>query len=244
MIPNLQNARSVKPNMLLWISLLFCLIGAVYSNPTNDSTIVDKLLKRGGCARLWRPENLPGKCFGPRPHTDFAEAKHIPVVQSAKECRAICCNLGDKCVSWQYHAATKDCRFAKILRLGLEATGTPDWCDPLPPARWNGHRIVKTSGQCESGEALPSQCFGLGPEQRTDGKALNTQECAQACCDNKECEMWQEIPGRGCFFSQQKGVFCSKKIEEAYEGGRKCVPGYCGGMEEQILGANYSKPKM
>jgi hypothetical protein len=228
--------------MILMIIWLIVYVSAIHA--AEEAGQLDKILRPGYCKGLWRPENLPGKCFGLRPHGDYDEAKHIPVVHSSKECRALCCNLGDKCISWQYHAATKVCRFGMIVRLGLEATGTSDWCDPSPPAQWNGNRLVsRVGGQCIWGETIPTQCFGFGPERLKNDKPLNTEQCAAACCEDKDCGMWQEIPGRGCYFSRKEGIFCAASIEEPYEGGRKCVPGYCGGLEEQILGA-YNKTKI
>ena len=48
-----------------------------------------------------RPDNLVGQCFGLELHTKFEELAEISVVESAEDCRSICCNLNDRCVSWQ-----------------------------------------------------------------------------------------------------------------------------------------------
>jgi hypothetical protein len=48
----------------------------------------------GSCAHLWRPDNLPGKCFGLKPYNEFEELKEIKNVLSAHECRSLCCVLG------------------------------------------------------------------------------------------------------------------------------------------------------
>ncbi len=66
---------------------------------------------------------------------------------------------------------------------------------------------------------------------------MDTQQCEQACCDSANCGMWQESPGRGCYFTADvKSVGCDDKAVARYEGGRKCVTGFCGGMEDLILG--------
>ena len=105
---------------------------------------------------------------------------------------------------------------------------------------WNGKRLKsKKDGVCTWGESLPTQCFGLGPEVLTeDKKQHSTQSCEEACCANKDCEMWQEMAGRGCYFASSKGVWCDAP-QGKFDGARKCVPGYCGGMEDKILPAYY-----
>ena len=148
------------------------------------------------------------------------------------------------------------------MRLGLEKTGKSGWCDPIPPQTWNGAKLVSRSedGQkCVWGEALPLQCFGFGDPRINKSKtnngegggsnnnynnnAFSQQECQQECCNSKTCDMWQQHDDRGCFYSRihknkagktVNGITCSKKLI-AYTGGRKCLKGYCGGMEEKIL---------
>ena len=48
-----------------------------------------------------RKDHLVGKCFGLREVDQVPETSHIKSVKSLEDCRSICCNLGDKCVSWQ-----------------------------------------------------------------------------------------------------------------------------------------------
>lgn len=68
------------------------------------------------------------------------------------------------------------------------------WCHPRPPETWNGNRLAtRDNGVCTWGEELPNQCFGFGMEKLggADGKSkLNTQECAQACCNDSTCDSW------------------------------------------------------
>mmetsp|Transcript_25222 Transcript_25222/g.25435 ORF Transcript_25222/g.25435 Transcript_25222/m.25435 type:complete len:239 (-) Transcript_25222:41-757(-) len=198
-----------------------------------------KSKKHPSCKGLWRPEKLVGRCFGLKMSTTYDEFKDV-VVDTYEQCRKMCCNMEDKCVSWQYQAKTRECKLGGIIRLGTEGADTVEWCEPLPPAKWNGYNIAtRKDGKCTWGTPLPTQCFGLGPERKSpSGEKYSTEECAEACCKWEEnglpCNMWQEIPGRGCFFNSVPGIFC-EEYKGDYEGGRKCVQGTCGGMEEQIL---------
>ena len=56
-------------------------------------------------------------------HLEFEEVKHIVKVKNASECGAMCCNLGDKCITWQYELYSKQCEFGPVMRLGTEAAG-------------------------------------------------------------------------------------------------------------------------
>jgi hypothetical protein len=94
------------------------------------------------------------------------------------------------------------------------------------------------------GEKIPAQCFGLGAERKSsEDTALNTEQCGAACCADKDCDLWQEIPGRGCFYGNKRDAWCGNaSVVTTYHGGRKCIPGYCGEevVERQILTA-YNK---
>ncbi len=197
-------------------------------------------LKSGKCRGKWRPEKMPGKCTGMNQHIEFEELKHLREINNATACRALCCNLGEKCITWQYEIYSKECRFGPVMRLGNEAAGVPGWCEPFAPVKWNGRRIVNRNDDGTirwSDVDLNTQCFGLGDERKaSNGGHMSTEECKAACAADKECEIWQEFPGRGCFYNRNKGIFCDEKKIARYEGGRKCIPKYCGGMEEQILG--------
>ena len=108
---------------------------------------------------------------------------------------------------------------------------------------WNGYRLKErdAEGHCDWSEQLPNQCFGFGPEKKDqNNQPLSTDQCARACCEDPKCNMWQEIPGRGCYFGNSDRVWCSKK-ETPFEGGRKCIPNFCGGLESVILGDNKKK---
>lgn len=196
--------------------------------------------KHPSCKGLWRSEKLVGRCFGLSVSNTYSEFRDI-VVESSEQCRRMCCNMEDKCVSWQYQAKTKECKLGGIIRLGTEAANTHEWCEPLPPAKWNGKRLLSrdAEGKCTWGAEVPTQCFGLGPERKSNaGLSLSASECEAACCafseNGKRCTMWQEIPGRGCYFNAADGIFC-EEYKGTFDGGRKCVPGVCGGKESEIL---------
>ena len=73
--------------------------------------VVDKWLVPGKCKKQWRKDgDLKGRCFGLKDFKEFDEVKHLDTIASAEQCRAICCNLEDKCVSWQYQKSKKECR--------------------------------------------------------------------------------------------------------------------------------------
>jgi hypothetical protein len=238
--------------MMLYIALLCVLLisvllpsfaSAAEVVSLNASTVDPKMwLKSGNCKGLWRDDKLIGKCFGFYSYKKkYPQLNGVEVITSA-ECRSLCCNMGDRCINWQFYSDPSDpnvheCKITdKIVRLGFEKTGTPDWCDPHPPARWNGHRIVsrKADGTCEAGDILPYQCFGLGDERKDGaGNALDENGCAEACCKDPKCDMWQQFPGRGCYYSKNVGR-CNKNTG-VFEGGRKCVKGHCDGKEASKL---------
>jgi len=193
-----------------------------------------KLLKHGGCKNLWRPGGLVGKCFGLKKMETFEGLADI-VVKSSDDCRALCCNLGENCTSWQFQLATKTCKLGDAVRVGLEDAATDNWCDPFSPSEWNGRRVMKReNGVCDWGDLLPNQCFGLGPERTgINNQRLDTRQCAEACCATATCDMWQQQNGRGCYFGPSQDVACDTTRDMPYEGGRKCVPGFCGSLAEQ-----------
>jgi hypothetical protein len=206
--------------------------------------------RRGKCKGLWRSEKLPGRCTGLHVHSHEAALAGLDlVVHNATQCRALCCNLGDKCVSWQFEVTSRECKVGPVMRLGDEDAGVPGWCDPHPPVQWNGKRVkvretptAATALTAPAGAViwddtqLKNQCFGLGDERKdAAGGRLNTEQCAAACASDLHCGIWQEFPGRGCFYHKGSN-FCETKQNAVFVGGRKCISGYCGGNEPEILG--------
>lgn len=95
------------------VCLLVLLLLVNYSLGTDNSVSTtgsnnsgNRKKKRARCAHLWRPDNLPGKCFGLRPYNEYDELRDIKKVQSPNECKGLCCLLGEQCVTWQYQNVT------------------------------------------------------------------------------------------------------------------------------------------
>lgn len=238
---------------LLVLFFCFVCISIVFVNgegSASENQPVKKKVK--SCKGLWRPNELVGKCFGLHETSQLegasAELKNKKF-ETADDCRKLCCILEDKCVTWQWQEQTKKCLVGPIVRLGMEGCDSKavgpemskhcgNWCEPLPPSKWNGRRVMSrdgNTGECTWGDHLPSQCFGLGPEKlknKETKEKYNADECAMACCKDKSCDTWQEYPGRGCYFGATN--HCEKYLG-SYVGGRKCVRGHCGGMEKEIL---------
>ena len=61
------------------------------------------LLAPGKCKGLWRPDTLPGKCIGINPTREFNDLKDIKI-NNSNECRALCCNLNERCTTVCYTA--------------------------------------------------------------------------------------------------------------------------------------------
>jgi hypothetical protein len=236
-------ADSVRHGLLLTLKavVFFALLASAADESGQKSHGGQRKVK--SCKGLWRPESLPGKCFGP---TNYKHANFVSTelknkdIDNADDCRKLCCVLEDKCITWQFQEDKKICSVGSVVRFGPEGCDggkfgdhCGNWCEPNAPIVWNGKRITKKSeGQCEWGESLPAQCFGLGPEKKVDGKPLNADQCAAACCKDAKCDTWQEFPGRGCFFGHSTQC---EKPGSTYIGGRKCVKGHCGGQEKDIL---------
>jgi hypothetical protein len=217
------------------------------------------LLDGGKCKNhVWRIDagaGLPGKCVGINPTREFEDLEHL-VISNWHECRALCCNLNERCTTWQYQNKTKTCFLhRKPFRRGPEGAATALYCDPHPTHAWNGkflHKRTVTVPHLKGGENkktyecqweynLPAQCFAFGPERLNNsgvismekGVRMNTEECERACCHDPDCNSYQEYPGRGCYY----GVSTCKyeEVEGGFEGGRKCLPGFCGGLEKEVL---------
>ena len=199
----------------------------------------EKWLIPGKCRNIWRPEKLQGRCFGLKNYNEFSEVAHIKSIDTPEQCRALCCNLDEKCVTYQYQKANKECKVGGPVRLGLESAATVDWCEPKAPQTWQGKKLnEKKNGVCTWGQSLPYQCFGLGPEQKLNDKTMTSaNDCESECCKNSECEMFQFMEGRGCFYAKKDGVWCEETLQQPYIGERKCVKGFCGGKESEYLKA-------
>jgi len=152
--------------------------------------------------------------------------------------------MKDACITWQYRGKEKACMIGKHARLGKEAGQTALWCEPLPPAKWNGRKKVASAAataaaaavgedadeqrkrggrRCEWGESLPRQCWHLGPERmNATGGRMGPRGCAAGCCKSKYCIAWQQLPDRGCYYNTDHlaELHCDA-TDETYVGKRK-----------------------
>jgi hypothetical protein len=191
------------------------------------------------CHSQWTHEKLIGRCWGLTTSTDHPSIKGTvddKLILDAKECKQICCKLGSKCITWQYWASTQICKIGRHVRLGPEGGGSPRWCEPAPPRAWEGGRrnlylnpfnqTLPMKSECQWASQQPGQCFGLGPERtNSTGGKLSAKRCAEGCCNDSNCWLWQHLPDRGCYFNTDKlkeAPFCDQYVGE-YTGGRKKV---------------------
>jgi hypothetical protein len=223
---------------VIFFIIISCLLSQTKCTKVSDSPSehlkdIDWFAK-GKCKGIWRPDKLIGRCFGLTLHSTYPELAHISSVNNSADCRALCCNYGLKCVTWQYETTGKVCNIGREVRLGMEGGDTPFWCDPFPPAEWSGRRLESrdSDGTCKwSPDLLKVQCFGLGAERLNATKgSLTNQQCGEQCCADPKCEIWQEMKGRGCYFSGgAKDITCNDDRPRAvYDGSRKCLAEHCG----------------
>ena len=114
----------------------------------SESAALDK------CAADWADLTIVGRCFGLKTHTEYPQYKQIPLVQDASHCKSLCCELGKKCVTWQYWTEIKLCKLGDAVRIGTEQAQTPLWCDSEPPITWSGYKVTRLS----SGNLLVCMC--------------------------------------------------------------------------------------
>lgn len=203
-------------------------VNATFPKP-HDQQLVASLstVNSDKCVDQWTSDKLVGRCFGLKNHGDYPSLKDIPIVPTANHCKNMCCDLNTECVSWQYWVGIKLCKLGGAVRLGVESGATPNWCEPEPPIKWSGRKIVTFNGtRVESDEELTTQCFGLGPQQfRMDGEKrvpLIASECSSACLADPNCNTWQAHEKRGCFYASSHTIYC-EPYDGIYEGGRKKI---------------------
>ena len=81
-----------RVSFLIGISLFA--IGVISYNRGTD-TQTDTLLIPGKCKKLWRNDELKGRCFGLEIHSNHKQLKDTSLnITAAIQCRALCCNLG------------------------------------------------------------------------------------------------------------------------------------------------------
>lgn len=174
------------------------------------------------CSHEWTTDQLVGRCFGLKPHSDYTAFRDIHYVDSSQHCRQLCCRLGEECQSWQYWIDNKVCKLGGLVRVGTENVNTANWCDSEPPVIWSGYRIEKKNNvNNEVGPPLTTQCFGLGPSKKPTGQETITMEqCSKSCLAEADCKIWQWHEKRGCYYSTNPQVYCDP-YAGGFDGGRK-----------------------
>ena len=108
-----ENARTreelpPRPSMFL-PSLLYL----VFLTPSEASSTETEC--------VWLPEKLSGRCWGLTEAPEYAPSRGKPL--SADACEQLCCELGDKCVTYQWVTGHKKC-YLCCTRLESELSQT------------------------------------------------------------------------------------------------------------------------
>ena len=154
------------------------------------SNVLEASLER--CSSHWSEVELNGRCFGLLPHSSYLEMKAIQIVPSPTFCKALCCELGPRCSSWQYliknypppKLSDRVCFLGGPVNYEQQqGKSTTNWCEKQAPPKWRGRhiksrvinndtdsksRIRSTFGKeynCDWGEELSTYCSGLGSER-------------------------------------------------------------------------------
>jgi hypothetical protein len=170
------------------------------------------------CSHEWTTDQIVGRCFGLKPHSEYAPFKDLHYVDSSQHCRQLCCRLGEQCQTWQYWIDNKICKLGDRVRIGTEQSDLPNWCDSEPPVVWTGRYVeMQNNLNVETGPILTTQCFGLGT--LVDGKG-SREECSTKCLQTTDCKIWQWHEKRGCYSSTNSQVYCDP-YTGGFDGGRK-----------------------
>jgi len=171
----------------------------------------------------WKDEpELVGTCGSLKVDHKFKHATRKQRSKSADDCASHCCEMGDKCITWQFRQ-DKGCLVGGDARLGMEKDGPASWCEISAPAQWKGQYLDDRSSACGSGwlpESLPGQCFNLGDRRKIDPDTA--EGCRDACCSEPKCKTWQFREDKGCFFAPKRNP-CKTEIFKAFTGKRKLV---------------------
>jgi len=156
---------------------------------SNFNSIIESSLER--CSDEWEDFKLEGACHGLNIHSQFPAFQKIKEVKSPTFCKALCCELGQKCFTWQYSIknypspkpSENTCLLGGPARYENENSASQIWCEKSTPLKWRGRsiksrtvnnntdprtRVRSTFGKeysCEWGQELPSPCSGLGAER-------------------------------------------------------------------------------
>jgi hypothetical protein len=163
--------------------------------------------------------------------TEIPEFKAINV-SSPEQCKEMCCDHGNRCITWQYWSALGICKIGGPVRLGDEGGGHANWCEPIAPKEWKGQKLNGRDPDTKTCSwrtvELNTQCFGLGPERKvangTDKiRILDPAMCGAECCRSPKCVIWQHREDKGCFYddSNKADDYYCDPYKGTYVGGRK-----------------------
>ena len=154
------------------LNLTMLLENGTSVKPSDLTSVIDASLER--CSHQWQEKDLKTPCHGMRVHSAFMELAAVESVASAKVCKALCCELGNKCGSWQYFVRSLPRPYTeeRICYLGGyvnnvvgspidsssgQPTNTGVWCDALPPLKWRGRRLRHRQLSNRTEEAIPTR---------------------------------------------------------------------------------------
>jgi hypothetical protein len=99
-----------------WL-LTACLSSSEPALKHRPASELPELLQPGRCKHLYRTDpwaDLPGKCFAGTSHKEHANGEvRALTILNHRECRSLCCNLGDQCNTWQFQNSTGLCKVDK-----------------------------------------------------------------------------------------------------------------------------------
>lgn len=125
--------------------------------PSSVKSVIDSSLER--CSHQWLEKELKTPCHGMKEHSAYPELAVIETITSAQVCKALCCELGQKCGSWQYlvrslprpHTDVRICYLGGYVNNLLSTPSSNAvqdvsgngvvWCDAVPTPKWRGKRL-------------------------------------------------------------------------------------------------------
>ena len=148
---------------------------SLVSMRTEIGAVLDASLER--CTNQWGESKLMGKCHGLKSYTEYFSLKHTPVVPSSPSfCKALCCELGEKCQTWQYliksypppKPSIRECYLGgpiTILKSDASTKGAMKgnadaYCDATSPTKWRGKILLNRGVNNETVKKPIRSTFG------------------------------------------------------------------------------------
>ena len=179
-----------------------------------------------GCT--WDGTPLPGACKANTILRGVAAG-----ATSAKQCERLCCGAAMECVTWQYRDG-EGCKLMGDVRVGPQEHSTRNtvgYCEETAPAPWSGRQLAtrRPNGGCDWHDwVLEGQCWNLGRRQTISENS--EKACADACCAEPTCGIYQWRQDKGCFYTRPREKprqGCDEPSLVPYQGGRKVIPSGC-----------------